>query len=688
MSFKQAKNLILKVIEDFFEMPETVALTRHSLKSSVRDIYFRVLPTVYKYKKIGKKNEEKVINQVRRSIDDVDWKFKKARLNRSYKSKIVNFEGRENLLFEQIFEILSTNSKIVSNIILHFKDLPNCSKIMRIFYCYFGGLNYEYHQLLGYNIIEKTEIVYLDYFFNIYINKCLKSYEGSIDDWSQFIRKSRFDFPEIHQYMNGARWTLDNPEMRKYAFLTLEKMAKIMVNSKVNSETTDYEFFRSDRKRIEGCKSSRYLLSLKVLEDVTTLLKWTRVTSFLNENTYAKEFLKYIVNRVENYLKIREMDQRNLSFFLIHFLLYMVLIPQCARICNSLLFKNDLSNKFFYLTEDWTSPPFEVSYLETQARTLSIYQEMLDMFNSVMPSLLICLFDKEEKNKIKVEEIIDFSMKNYKEYIQTFSTYEKRYIQCSPYLDKVCLIPVKEFFYLYKTLKKISSEMKGNWNNDKFPKTNALIEVLIDEVVNESSQIEAILGNLLKLTLDKSTDIFIIVTSNMSSLYNSTNYHLFKSEFLYFLMIKDKFLERYNESFEKMAYQIIEAFDHDIDNDEIRRTPLLVNDKRDPCQFLSQTMNFGDDFQEIVERLIDNLTIFFLWKKLSPSDRFSDFDKMVPKVGDNNEFLVNYLEELKRYDKICRCLKRDNIFVSDKMINLNQDLEFVEKFYLMSFYNK
>ena len=145
----------------------------------------------------------------------------------------MNFEGKKNIIFEQIFEILNTNVDIVATIILNHDDLVTCAKVMKLFYTYFGGFNPEYFELIGSKIMDKCLDNFLDYFYNDYVEKSRDSYMGGWEKWYRFIRKSRFDHPKIHQFINGMRWTLDVPEIRRYALEFLVKMSRVYINSRI-----------------------------------------------------------------------------------------------------------------------------------------------------------------------------------------------------------------------------------------------------------------------------------------------------------------------------------------------------------------------------------------------------------------------------------------------------------------------
>jgi hypothetical protein len=102
-----------------------------------------------------------------------------------------------------------------------------------------------------------------------------------------------------------------------------------------------------------------------------------------------------MIDSVKFYIEKNQMDERNLVLFVIFLVLNVILIPQCARITRILLFENDLSYRYFFLTPDWLNPTYEVMHLETQPRSLALYHELLDVLNSIIPSLLIHMFDPE-----------------------------------------------------------------------------------------------------------------------------------------------------------------------------------------------------------------------------------------------------------------------------------------------------
>ena len=112
-------------------------------------------------------------------------------------------------------------------------DLVTSARVMKMIYCYFGGFNPEYYQLIGMKILEDTMSEFLDYFFNDYIERSRNSYVGGWEKWYRFIRKSRFDHPKIHKFLNGMRWTLDVPEINRYALEYLARMARVYINGKI-----------------------------------------------------------------------------------------------------------------------------------------------------------------------------------------------------------------------------------------------------------------------------------------------------------------------------------------------------------------------------------------------------------------------------------------------------------------------
>ena len=689
MGFNKAREIIIKKLGEDFMLPEEVNECIKDIQASINEVYFRIYPTIFRYKKIGRLKEEEMLEVTNTSskLEDVSWEFRKELLDKKFKTKIMNFQGKHNIIFEKIFEILSTNTSIVSSIILMNDELARSSKIMRIFFSYFGGFNLEYRHNIGVTLLEKTASSYLDYFFEIYIPKLKKSYETDLEEWYQFVRKSRFDHPQVHLFLNSVRWTLDNLEMKKYALQAIEKMSRVYVNSKVSYGGNELQRMQMDKKRIEAGFSSRYLLGLKVLENLCDALHWTEVTTYVDENKYLKEFLDEIMSVCINYIVRKNFDQRNRALFMIHIVINGVILPQCARICRSLLFEKDLSQKFMYLTKDWLDPPYEISHLETQTRTLALYYEMMDVFNSILPSILITMFDSDSTSQIDL--LIEGSTSSYDKYKAKATMTQINWIQCSPYLDKMSLIPINDFDYLYKLLKRTNKQIKlKGWPSQQFANTQTLFKLLIDEIVMESEEIDSIITNLLKISLKDNADILILISTGINSLYNEANSQIFKKEFSYFLMINSNFIERYNDTIEKLAYQISENIHDEFEDDDLKDSPLLVNEKRKPCTFLLDSINFSNDFDDLINRFLDNIAIYFLWKKFDKSTFEINFAHLVAKVTNNNQYLKNSLESLRVYNSICKCLKKDSIFISDFMFNSNQDLEFVDTIYLKQFFVK
>lgn len=142
----------------------------------LKDIYFRTLPCIYRYKTIASDREEKIMHKDRIKQEEISWSFKKQVLDENYKTNIMNFDGKHNAIFEQIFEILNTNYEIASSILLNNHDLINYNNTIKMFKQYFGGLNPEYPILLGSRIMDSTLSDFLGYFFNTFVDRAKDSY--------------------------------------------------------------------------------------------------------------------------------------------------------------------------------------------------------------------------------------------------------------------------------------------------------------------------------------------------------------------------------------------------------------------------------------------------------------------------------------------------------------------------------
>lgn len=200
---------------------------------------------------------------------------------------------------------------------------------------------------------------------------------------------------------------------------------------------------------------------------------------YIHSNPFVKDVLDEMIDRVRNYLGKNSMDERNLSLFMIFIVLNTIIIPQCSRICRYLLFEQDLSYKFMFLTKDWLDPSFQVEHLETQLRSLAVYHELLDVFNSIFPSLLIHMFNSEMAQS--VDNLIEMVSDSYHIYRgQTASSTNRdtgiNKVEISPYLDKVSLIPIKDFIDLYSLFKDISKWSHTVWNKVvSYPNTVSLL---------------------------------------------------------------------------------------------------------------------------------------------------------------------------------------------------------------------
>lgn len=138
-------------------------------------------------------------------------------------------------------------------------------------------------------------------------------------------------------------------------------------------------------------------------------------------------------------------------------------------------------------------------HLETQPRSLALYHELLDVLNSIMPSLLIHMFDPDVSQQMDglIEGILDsFAIYRGKDSNSRDTTDVTTYKnQVSPFMEKVNLIPVQDFINIFSILKDLSkqkiviSEMQTT-----YPNTLSLFLVLVDEIVEEEKEIDQVLG--------------------------------------------------------------------------------------------------------------------------------------------------------------------------------------------------
>lgn len=119
------------------------------------------------------------MHKERQKQEEVSWSFKKQVLDENYKTKIMNFDGKQNATFEQIFEILHSNSEIAAAIILSNQDLINYNRTIKMFRQYFGGLSPEYPIMIGQKIMDHSLSEFLSYFFSSYLERAKDSYARS-----------------------------------------------------------------------------------------------------------------------------------------------------------------------------------------------------------------------------------------------------------------------------------------------------------------------------------------------------------------------------------------------------------------------------------------------------------------------------------------------------------------------------
>ena len=69
----------------------------------------------------------------------------------------------------------------------------------------------------------------------------------------------------------------------------------------------------------------------------------------------------------------------------------------------------------------------------------------------------------------------------------------------------------------------------------------------------------------------------------------------------------------------------------------------MINDVRKPSQFLVKSMKITQDLRDLITRMLDNLAIYFLWKRADTKTFENQYSDLVSKVDINNQYLKNSL---------------------------------------------
>lgn len=653
-----------------------------NINQTYKEVFLSYLPNIYKNKLIGFVEEKKLLKKEvdrRDKVRSENWQFKKDTLSDKYEIKIMSFEGRNNIIFEQLFEILSTNPYIIAQILLQHTELTENNKLLKIIFSYFGGFSPEFPQLTAMSLVRDTTQEYMRFFFEEYIPATHNCYKHSWEHWFQFMRQSRFGYPKASMFLNVLRWAFDVEEVRMFYTDTVQTMVETFLKA---NQVIGKKGHKAERWKEEACSSLRYLIDVYILDAFSNSISWNELASYLETNKYISEVLDEVIAMAKSYIRKCKMDGRNLALFMIHFIMNVIIIPQTARICRVVLFENDLIHKYMFLTEDWLDPPYDVFHLESNKNTLALYVGMLDVFNSIFPSFLIQHFNPSLTEDI--DEILKSFISSYDVAKARATLIDDKWMNCSPYLDRVHLIPVEDFNFFYKSILNTRRWLNSYIKKSTFEDTFTLLEVLIEELKFNCDSINFMLGELLRQSLSGSFQVLIIISTNMTSLYNLKNIDTFKSELEGLIYLKHHFIEKYNDSLNKLCSQIVDTLET-ADEKHQSNMPLFLNQNRKPYELLLSLVDIDDKFEEVFNMILENLAGYILWRKLSKEKFQIAYMGLVGKIESNNIIIKEQLPKLKKYNLVIRCILSDKEYLEGLRLRKEMEIGYTEE-YLRSFF--
>lgn len=683
ISKQKARSLFWDNFKDVYLPQEDIAsLVEQTAKNYIK-IYFDYLPNIYRAKYIGELKEAERMSLVDQKPDQTQWEFKLGSLKEHYQIKVVNFEGKANMLLEQIFEILNSNYTSIVSLLKVNRTLEASTQILTFAKYFLGGNNLDYYPTIAVSVIDQTCNGFLDFFFGRFMPMNLNFFSKQWSETHRAVSKAVQDYPDAHLFLNTFRLAMVIPEVRMYCMRTVEALGELLVNSKLDKRVLGSVGKIKERQLLRSNLTPKIILSKETIEEIFRLLDLRLLASCFSYNSSIAILFDKLLQKARHHVQQKDLDYNNVFLIILFIQLYGLLIFYECQVCRTLCKEEELQNQYLFLNDTMINIPYDVDYLESTVPTLAFHLAVLEALGSLIPALIYHMGDTKEKADWLVSVL-----QNYGQHIDLMiEPIESPSIlePISPFADRLMLIPLdrlKNFMdLLFKTPSIVSL------SSTSYPTTFALLEVLIESLKQLKSAYHKKIQEYLQQDLSPHMKHLVFLTSNITSLYNEEQLAEGSQEVFKFFNIKGNYLEKYAASLEKVTYQIAQSASF---NGQQAHTdsylPLLLNKTRSVSPFLVNLVQLDSENKELLERMLDNCTLYMLWRLLSPIDFESTFAKEVDAMVFNTQYLKPRIDRLMRLKRIGKLLL-DSFRQSEREeLKYSNFLYFTEEAYLKGFF--
>ena len=678
----RARSSLLETFREVYMPPDDLERTIQKTREAYDQLFFNILPTIYKVKYLGRQKEEERMMGIEQKQESTEWNFKLKSLKQLYFTSVVNFEGRTNVILEQIFEIVNTNFYSIISLLDQYKDLTTNTRILSFAKNYLGGFNKGYFDSLALYVIEEKLPSFLNFFFLKLIPATIPFFNLNWSSWFQTMRSSCESFPDAHIFLNTLRQAFSVPEIRIYSIKLFESIGKFVLTMKVDQTSSSSK--QKERVRLQSCLSPKIVIPSEIMGELLEALNPKEMGNCIIENPHLTKIFEMIITKSRKYIEQSGLDSNNLYLITFFIQLYCILIPNTLGVTRTIVGEYELNYQYMFMTTHMLESPFEVCYLESNPQTIGFHALVLDFLNCAFPSLIFSMMQREST------DFIDKVLLTYGSHLSSISDesiFEKNEQPViSAFADRIMVVPVEEFEFFIRTL--LNLKEFSPIAMQYYPTTFTLLEVSIEELKEIKPSFDKKMNAFLQENLNPNGNILIYVSTNITSLYNENTLSEVPSDFLKFIEIRSEFLEKYMTTLEKVMYIIVQSsVERNYPELDLRRNePLLLNQHREVSQFLIDSVKLDTETKEILEMIVDNCSLYMLWGLLQTEEFEVKFANEIDLFSHNTSILKAKIDIVLKLKKISNLLSKDLEYIESLKEIHSHSLNFAENFYLRNFY--
>lgn len=681
MSKGKARSMFWELFKDTYLPPEDIGGIVDSTQKAYAHIFFEHLPNIYRIKQIGKIKEKERASIQDQKPEATRWDFKLQSLKEHYQVKIVNFEGQANTTLEQIFEILSMNYSTIIDLARAHPELDQNTLILSFAKQFLGGPNRDYFPSIAAALVESGLPDFLEFFFTKFLASSVEFYSTKWSDSFRVIMKAAHDLPGAHQFMTAFRLAVIQPEVRVYCMKKAEALGELIMRMKQDKK--NFQSKQSDKKVIKSNVTPKIIIPIEAIDEILLILDLREFIDTICYQPMMGVLFEKIIPKVRTYITNKDLDSSNVALVVLFLHIYGVLDVYLCQLCHTVISDHELRYQYIFLHESITDLAFEVDYLESSIPTVAFYLSVLDYLNCLIPSIIHHMVNSEGVSQVN---------KNMARYGQNIDGLldaingQSLLAPISPFIDKICLVPVVRFSEFLKVL--LESSAFENLEKTQYPTTLALLGVFIEELKSLQSTFRAKLKEYLKEDLSENTKLLVLITTNITSLYSEEQLEEMPNEIFKFLEARGNFLDKYSTSIEQITYSIAQsATSTERISNVDSYLPLLLNKVRIISPILVNGIQLDDDNKELLERMVDSCSLYMLWRLLSPVDFENTFSKEKDTMLSNMQYLSHRIDKLLRLKQIAKILGENHRLAEQELQKVTQYAKFAEDVYLKGFFN-